>query len=99
MQVTELSRALAVHTMQLQMEYVASSLEDEALDLAERSHSTQLLLNRQVQKSQACFVAPACRLCCLESAQRQADLAAHVRLLCSCRLVDQRRFPAQNSLC
>ena len=46
MQVTEVSRALAVHTMQLQMEYVAASLEDEALDLAERSPSAQLLLNR-----------------------------------------------------
>ena len=45
-QVTEVSRALAVHTMQLQMEYVAASLEDEALDLAERSPSAQLLLNR-----------------------------------------------------
>ena len=49
-QVTELSRALAVHTMQLQMEYVASSLEDEAMDLAERSSSTQLLLNRSGQR-------------------------------------------------
>ena len=45
-QVTEVSCALAVHTMQLQMEYVAASLEDEALDLAERSPSAQLLLNR-----------------------------------------------------
>lgn len=42
----ELSRGLAIKTLQLQMEYVASSLEDEALDIAQDTQNAGFFLLR-----------------------------------------------------
>lgn len=46
-EVAELSRGLAIKTLQLQMEYVASSLEDEALDIAQDTQNAGFFLLRQ----------------------------------------------------
>jgi len=48
-QVGGLSRALAVRTLQLEMEYVYSYLEEEALDIAQGSQAAGWLLFRQVR--------------------------------------------------
>ena len=48
-QVAELSRALAVRTLQLQMEYVAGCLEDEALDIVQNTQNAGFLLFRRAQ--------------------------------------------------
>ena len=48
-QVGALSRALAVRTLQLEMEYVYSYLEEEALDIAQGSQAAGWLLFRQAR--------------------------------------------------
>lgn len=48
-QVGALSRALAVRTLQLEMEHVYGYLEEEALDIAQGSQAAGWLLFRQVQ--------------------------------------------------
>ncbi|KAK9810635.1 hypothetical protein WJX73_006190 [Symbiochloris irregularis] len=47
LEVTELTRALAVRTLQLQMEYVAASLEDETLEIVQNTPNAGFLLFRQ----------------------------------------------------
>ena len=44
-----------MHTLQLQMQYVSHSLEDEALDLAERNHNMALVLNRHAPWMRGCL--------------------------------------------
>ena len=48
-QVEDLSRALAVRTLQLQLEYVAGSLEDETLDIAQNTQNAGFLLFRHAR--------------------------------------------------
>ena len=48
-QVGALSRALAVRTLQLEMEHVYGYLEEEALDIAQGSQAAGWLLFRQVR--------------------------------------------------
>ncbi len=45
-QVTELSKTLAVKTLQLEMEYIFAALEDEALDVAQGTEDAGFLLSR-----------------------------------------------------
>lgn len=46
MQVTTLSKELAVKTLQLEMEYIFGALEDEALDVAQDTENAGFLLSR-----------------------------------------------------
>ena len=43
-----LSRALAVATLRLELEYIAGTLEDEALDIAAGTLAPAFMLSRQV---------------------------------------------------
>jgi hypothetical protein len=47
-QVGALSRALAVATLRLELEYIAGTLEDEALDIAAGTLAPSFMLSRQV---------------------------------------------------
>ena len=47
MQVAALSQELAVRTLQLEMEWVYNTLEDEALDIAQGTRAAGFLLLRQ----------------------------------------------------
>ena len=51
MQVGALSRALAVRTLQLELEYIYSCLEEEALDIGQGTQNPTFLLSRQVSSS------------------------------------------------
>ena len=48
LQVGALSRALAVATLRLELEYIAGTLEDEALDIAAGTLAPAFMLSRQV---------------------------------------------------
>lgn len=56
-QVGALSRALAIRTLQLELEYIYGCLEDEALDIGQGTQNPSFLLSRQVMTatSQAGF--------------------------------------------
>lgn len=47
-QVGALSRALAIRTLQLELEYIYGCLEDEALDIGQGTQNPSFLLSRQV---------------------------------------------------
>ena len=53
-----LSQALAVRTLQLELEYIAGALEDEALDIGQGTQNPTFLLSRQVRGA-PCFHAAA----------------------------------------
>ena len=48
-EISEISRSLAVRTLQLEMVYVFGGLEDEALDIAQGTSSAGFLLFRCAQ--------------------------------------------------
>ena len=50
-QVGALSRALAVRTLQLELEYIYGCLEEEALDIGQGTQNPTFLLSRQVSSS------------------------------------------------
>ena len=53
-----LSQALAVRTLQLELEYIAGALEDEALDIGQGTQNPTFLLSRQVRRArQPCAAA------------------------------------------
>ena len=53
LQVADLSRMLAVRTLQLQLEYVAASLEDETLDIVQNAQNAGFLLFRVAHAAHA----------------------------------------------
>lgn len=58
-QVGALSRALAIRTLQLELEYIYGCLEDEALDIGQGTQNPSFLLSRQVRPL---FVGPLYKL-------------------------------------
>ena len=74
-QVGALSRALAIRTLQLELEYIYGCLEDEALDIGQGTQNPSFLLSRQVRPL---FVVDYHAGCMHACTQKSLFLAAYV---------------------
>lgn len=67
-EVGALSRALAIATLQLELEYIYGCLEDEALDIGQGTQNPSFLLSRQVSYPASLAPIPLSCACLLPTA-------------------------------
>lgn len=76
-QVGALSRALAIRTLQLELEYIYGCLEDEALDIGQGTQNPSFLLSRQVRPLFVADYHAGCMHACSPCTRKSLFLAAY----------------------